>query len=686
MSPSDQTDLFSPIQTPETSSVSDGDSSASSEAVGDSVGDGGYSAAQIDILEGLEPVRQRPGMYIGGTDSTAMHHLVTEVLDNAMDEVLSGHARRIIVELIGSRRIRITDNGRGIPVDDHPKVPGVSALQVIMTTLHAGGKFGQHSYRISSGLHGVGVSVVNALSESLRVEVAREGRLYSQDYQRGAPLGSLVDHGTVANRRGTMVEFAPDPEIFDARLAFDPVRLYRLVTSKAFLFAGVNIRWRCAPEIAAADGLPDKQDIVFERGLSQYLESRIVDHGLMIPEHFAGSSRENDAQNPENGYVEWAINWLDDSDTLLESYCNTVYTAQGGSHVAGVRQCLTKVMRSLGERLGIKASANLQVEDIVAGAAVIVSVFLPEPMFQGQTKEKLVTPNATRMVENALRERMEHWLVRFPEESRRLVEAMVERMNRRLARRQEKAQRKGGSNRIRLPGKLADCIRDTPGDTELFLVEGDSAGGSAKQARDRQTQAVLPLRGKILNVASSSGEKLAQNQEIQDLILALGCLRSGGFRSEDLRYARIIIMTDADIDGAHIAALLMTFFYQQMPELLEHGHLYLAVPPLYRLSHGGTVAYARDEAHRAHLMETTFKKVSKPEISRFKGLGEMPPLQLRETTMAIEKRQLIRLIMPDDARKITAEMVDILMGKKPELRLNYIQEHAHIFETSDLDI
>ena len=642
-----------------------------------------YSASDIDILEGLEPVRQRPGMYIGGVDIHAMHHLVTEVLDNSMDEVMAGHANRVTIELLSADRIRISDNGRGIPVDEHPKVPGVSALQVILTTLHAGGKFDASNYDISSGLHGVGISVVNALSKDLLIEVARGGELYQQKFSKGAPTSALETLGTVANRRGTSVEFTPDSSIFNCSIKFDPQRLYRLVRSKAFLFAGTVIRWKCPTDLASAAGVPEAEEIVFANGLADYLASRTTDQTTAMPIAFSGSTK---SDGNKDGYIEWAMNWLEEEGGLLESFCNTVPTPQGGSHVNGLRQAITKVVRSLGERLSIKASANLQAEDVMTGAAVMVSVFIPDPMFQGQTKEKLVTPAAGRLIETALRDRFEQWLVHHPEESRRLIETMIERMTRRLSRKQAKAQRKTGLARTRLPGKLSDCAQDNPEGTELFLVEGDSAGGSAKQARNRKTQAVLPLRGKILNVASASVEKLAQNQEISDLIQAMGCMRSGKFDLDHLRYERIIIMTDADIDGAHIAALLITFFYQQMPKLIDNGHLFLAVPPLYRISHGGKVAYARDDAHRVELLKSTFKANAKPDISRFKGLGEMPPMQLRETTMAPEGRQMIQLSLPEAMRADTAKIVDILMGKKPELRLNFIQERAHIFDAEELDI
>ena len=677
MTNNDQLDLFAEIPLEPKSEK------ATKPAVQKPASDNEYSASDIDILEGLEPVRQRPGMYIGGTDSHAMHHLVTEILDNSMDEVMAGHANRVTVELLSSDTIRISDNGRGIPVDEHPKAPGISALQVILTTLHAGGKFDTENYDISSGLHGVGISVVNALSNSLLVEVARGGQLYQQSFSGGIPRTELKSMGAVANRRGTSVTFTPDGGIFSCSIKFDPQRLYRLVRAKAFLFAGAVMRWKCPTEMATTAGVPEAEEIVYANGLADYLASRVAGQTTVMPLAFSGSTK---SQTTKDGYVEWAINWLKDEDGLLESFCNTVPTAQGGSHVAGLRQVVVKVIRSLGERLGLKNSANLQAEDIMTGAAVMISVFIPDPMFQGQTKEKLVTPAAARLIETALRDRFEQWLVQHPEESRQLIETMIAHMTRRLSRKQAKAQRKTGLARTRLPGKLSDCAQDSPEGTELFLVEGDSAGGSAKQARDRKTQAILPLRGKILNVASASVEKLAQNQEISDLIQAMGCMRSGKFDIDHLRYERIIIMTDADIDGAHIASLLITFFYQQMPQLINDGHLFLAVPPLYRLSHGGTVVYARDDAHRIELLKSAFKPNTKPDISRFKGLGEMPPMQLRETTMAQEGRQLIKLNLPEAARADTAKLVDILMGKKPELRLNFIQERAHIFDATELDI
>ena len=657
--------------------------------------DGSYTAKDIEVLEGLEPVRRRPGMYIGGTDERGLHHLFAEVLDNAMDEAVAGHASRIEVELESDGTLVVSDNGRGIPVDPHPKFRNTSALEVIMTTLHSGGKFSGASYETAGGLHGVGVSVVNALSEWLEVEVARDRKLWRQSYARGKPTSKLLDAGPAPNRRGTRIRFRPDLQIFGPSARFRPSTLLRMARSKAYLFRGVEIRWSCAPELAAASEVPEAETFHFPGGLGDYLRSTLGERALVGASVFAGEARFGPSAGRDGaGRTEWAIAWPADGDGLCQSYCNTIPTPQGGSHEAGLRAALTKAFRAYGERVGNRRAAQIAPEDVVDGAAVLLSLFIAEPQFQGQTKERLSMPEAARLVEAQLKDHADHWLASDPTASGALIDWAVERAEERLRRRQSKElERKSATRRTRLPGKLTDCSRQGQAGTELFLVEGDSAGGSAKQARNRETQAVLPLRGKILNVASASSDKLRANQELQDLVQALGCRPGKEFRAEDLRYERVIVMTDADVDGAHIAALLMTYFYREMPDLIAKGHLFLAVPPLYRLSQGGTTAYALDDAERDRLLKDVFAGRGKVEISRFKGLGEMPARQLKETTMDPAQRVLLQVRLPNaldpgeaQAAKAAGELVERLMGKRPELRFEFIRDHARFVSEQDLDV
>ncbi len=640
----------------------------------------GYTAKDIEVLEGLEPVRRRPGMYIGGTDERSLHHLAAEILDNAMDEAVAGFATRIEFELSADDIVTVRDNGRGIPIDPHPKFKNKSALEVIMTTLHAGGKFGGKVYDTSGGLHGVGSSVVNALSEWLEVEVARERQNHVMRFERGQPAGKLRNTGSV-NRRGTIVRFKPDTQIFGSEAHFSPAMLYRMAKSKAYLFRGVEIHWLCDPSLIRNGKTPADEVLKFPGGLADFLRSEIEGESTVSPRLFVGRTENKDGK----GAVEWAVAWAPERDGFLQSFCNTIPTPLGGTHEQGLRNALTKALRAFGERAGNKKTAQITPDDVMSAACAVLSIFIREPEFQGQTKEKLSTQDAQRLVDTVVRDHFDHWLAESPVESDRLLAFVIDQADERLKRRQDReTQRKSATRKLRLPGKLTDCSRDTPGGTELFLVEGDSAGGSAKQARDRTTQAVLPLRGKILNVASATAGKLAQNQELSDLLLALGCGAGNKYREEDLRYERVIIMTDADVDGAHIASLLLTFFYREMPNLIEGGHLFLAMPPLYRLSHAGKTLYARDDAHREQLLKTEFKANAKVEISRFKGLGEMMPAQLKETTMRPGKRTLIQVIAPADARASTDRMVDDLMGKRPELRFKFIQENAQFAVDVDL--
>jgi topoisomerase-4 subunit B len=641
-----------------------------------------YSARDIEVLEGLEPVRMRPGMYIGGVDERALHHLFAEVLDNAMDEAVAGHARVIEVNLAADGALTVKDDGRGIPVDPHPKFPNRSALDVILTVLHSGGKFSGKAYQTSGGLHGVGVSVVNALSERLDVVVWKDGFEWRQAYSRGKPVTAL-ERGAATRRHGTSITFSPDPDIFKEASSFRPARLFRMAKSKAYLFRGVEIRWKCAPE-RITDQTPAEASFHFPGGLADVLAETMDGVDTVTPEPFVGRVE----RSGEGGAVEWAVAWspagFADADGFMRSYCNTIPTPDGGTHEAGLRAVLTRGLKAWAELTNEKRGALITADDVVANAGALISVFIRNPEFQGQTKERLSSIDAQRLVEAALRDPFDHWLTAQPKAAGALLAFVIERAEERLKRRRDReVARASATRKLRLPGKLADCSGQASDGTELFIVEGDSAGGSAKQARDRRTQAILPLRGKILNVASATADKASGNKELADLMLALGVHAGARFREEDLRYERIIIMTDADVDGAHIASLLITFFWRTVPDLVRHGRLYLALPPLYRLTHGATSAYARDDAHREELLATLFKG-KKPEVGRFKGLGEMMPAQLKETTMDPRTRTLARVRVPQAEADVEA-LVETLMGRKPESRFSFIQNNAQ-FATADLDV
>ena len=639
-----------------------------------------YDASSIEVLEGLEPVRKRPGMYIGGTDERALHHLVSEILDNSMDEAVAGQANRIEVELHSDYSISVKDNGRGIPTDPHPKFPDKSALEVIFCTLHTGGKFSGKAYQTSGGLHGVGASVVNALSDYMVVEVARNKELFRQSFSRGNPIKAIEKLGSAPNRRGTMVQFHPDEEIFGSH-RFKPARLFKTIRSKAYLFSGVEIRWKSAIDDNVT---PLEASFHFPGGLSDYLGETLENNSTYSELPFSGSV-DFQERFQTAGKVEWAINWTPARDGFIQSYCNTIPTPEGGTHENGFWSAILKGIRAYGELINNRRAKDIVREDLITGGCALVSCFIREPEFVGQTKDRLATVEAQRLVENSVRDHFDNWLAADTKSAGAILDFLILRAEERLRRRQEKeTQRKTATKKLRLPGKLVDCSATSREGTELFIVEGDSAGGSAKMARDRKTQALLPLRGKILNVLGAASSKLGSNQEISDLAQALGVGLGTKFNLDDLRYDKVIIMTDADVDGAHIASLLMTFFFTQMRPLIDYGHLYLACPPLFRLTQGSQRVYCIDQVERDTWLNNGLGGRGKTDVSRFKGLGEMDAKDLKETTMDPSSRKLIRVSIDDEEPGETSNLVDQLMGKKPELRFQYIQDNAKFADELDI--
>jgi topoisomerase-4 subunit B len=633
-----------------------------------------YTAKDIEVLEGLAPVRKRPGMYIGGTDDAAYHHLANEILDNSIDEAVAGYAKEIAVKLVNKNTITISDDGRGIPIDKHPKKKK-TALEVVMTTLHSGGKFNDSVYKSSAGLHGVGLSVVNALSSKLNIQITKNSKIFSQDYSKGKILNQLKPKGKSKIKNGTQITFSPDPEIFGKDISFKPEKIYELSKNKAYLQKGIKINWECNKDIInRKSSVPSKETLLFSKGLEDFLKNETNQNNVLHEKVCFQSGNLED----KKGKIEFVIQFNKEKIKYSKAFCNTVYNMNGGTHDAGFRSGIAKSIRKYAKNKNNKVVSKATQDDIFDQATYIVSVYISNPEFEGQTKHKLSSNFVQKYCDSFASSTFDEWLNRNSKAAKNILNVLEEKIREKnIYDLNQNVERQSAFRKIRLPGKLSDCTSDKTEGTELFIVEGDSAGGSAKQARDRITQAILPLRGKILNVKSSNAAKILANSEINNLLQALGCGRGKNYSKKDLRYEKIIIMTDADVDGDHISTLLLTFFISEMPQLILDGHLYLAVPPLYKLNISGKSTYAIDDNEKNKLLKNNQK--AKIEISRFKGLGEMMPAQLKETTMNKETRKLIKVVLPTQAPKMkkTNKLINDLMGKNAELRLKFISENAN---------
>ena len=638
-----------------------------------------YNAKDIEVLEGLEPVRKRPGMYIGSTNQDGLHHLVNEVLDNSIDEVLAGHATDISFQYKKDGTIKIKDNGRGIPIDFHPKYKNKRALEVVLTTLHAGGKFNSNAYKTSGGLHGVGISVVNALSSLLQVQVYKDGKVYRQDYSKGKVKTKIKIEKCSKKLKGTEISFVPDETIFEDIL-FVPKKLYNFINMKSVLVGGTTINFEIDKELIK-DNTPAKKSFFYKKGIEDYFQLEYASNSKLFEKNFLLKSKIKDNEN-----FETLISFNTNENSSLMSYCNTIATPDGGSHENGIRNGILKAIKLYGQKNQFSKISNINHSDIFDYSNVIISIFINDPSFEGQTKKRIIMPHLQKDIETKTQQEFLLWLNANKKNSKILLDNLIERaLQRTDLSKIKELDRKSIKERNRLPGKLVDCSSKSIKDSEIFIVEGDSAGGSAKQARNREFQAILPLRGKILNVYNVGLSKIADNNEIQNLIQSLGCGIGKNFEISKLRYEKVILMTDADVDGSHIATLLITFFYKYMKSLIDENRLYLAMPPLFKIYNKNKSFYAFDENEKDKIIEKEFKS-DNYNITRFKGLGEMPADQLKETTMDQKKRNLT-LINSEKAKKDlknTEDLFETLMGKQAELRFKFIQNNANFIKNLDI--